>query len=114
MDVTKQKDLVPPPKVSNSKPPEYPSFDLDKRSAKMLASSIEEAMHFLEQLRTTLADRRQRIKVSQKELQIVSSIVGHFAPEQGWKQEEVEQLSCDLTGGAGAIGDGKDIGTVPH
>jgi hypothetical protein len=54
------------------------------------------------------------MKVSPKELKIVSAIVANFAPEQGWHQNEVNQLSTSLTGGGGTSGDGKDIGTVPH
>jgi hypothetical protein len=111
---TKQQDLVPSPKAERSRPPQYPAFDLDKRQANMLASSIEEATAFLEQLHATLSDRRQRMKVSPKELKIVSAIVANFAPEQGWHQNEVNQLSTSLTGGGGTSGDGKDIGTVPH
>ena len=111
---TKLKDLVPPPKALRSQPPQYPPFDLDKRQANMLSNSIEEATGFLEQLRATLSDRRQRMKVSPKELKIISAIVANFAPEQGWPQREVNELSTSLTGGGGTSGDGKDIGTVPH
>jgi hypothetical protein len=110
----KQKDLVPPPKADSTRGPSYPQYDLDKRQANMLSSAILEARTFLEQLHSTLGDRRQRIKVSPKELAIVSAILGNFAPEQGWKQDEVDQLATDLKGGGGTKGDGKDIGTVPH
>ncbi len=110
----KHKDLVPPPKADGERAPKYPAYDLDKRQANMLAGSIEEATAFLEQLHATLADRRQRMKVSPKELSIVAAIVGNFAPEQGWSQHEVDRLASDLKGGGGTSGDGKDIGTVPH
>jgi hypothetical protein len=110
----KQQDLVPPAVDDGSPPPKYPEYNLNKRQANMLASSLEEATVFLQQLRATLSDRRQRIKVSPKELAIVSAILGNFAPEQGWKADEVDQLATELKGGGGLAGDGKDIGTVPH